>query len=298
MSERSVFRGRKLTVTDDMLVGEGACSKVYAIAEDTVVKVLKISDMSEAEREIKLAKWAIKNGIPTPISYDVVDVDGHPGLVYESLGRGNLRNALKAHPEQFDELTDDYVKLLHTINGVKVDDDRFPRTSDIFRTRLRKIKDELTDAEYSRINELMDTIPESDRLIHGDCHIKNVRVKDGALFLIDLDTLSRGDPIFEFAGIHCAYVGFNILEGGVYDSFFDVPSKLLFDLMDELCARYFADLSAEELEDNKAKISLLAYVDMIYNAVIYRQGDDEALALMKKCLREYLPQVNDLKLKY
>ena len=298
MSEISVVRGRKLRVTEDMLVGQGACSKVYAIAEDTVVKVLNLTDTAEAEREILLAKWAIKNGIPTPISYDVVDVDGHPGLVYESLGRGNLRNELKAHPERFDAVMDDYAELLHTINSVRVDDDRFPHTSDSYRKKLEYIKDELTEAEYSRMGELLSTIPETNGLVHGDCHIKNIRVKDGKLYLIDLDTLSRGDAIFEFSGMHCAYVGFNILEGGEYDSFFDVPSKLLFDIMDALYARCFTGLTDAELEENKNKISLLAYMEMVYNMKCYREGDTKAHGLMKERFRSYLHKVDDLMLKY
>lgn len=281
-----------------MLIGQGACSKVYAIADDTVVKVLFSTDMREAEREILLAKWAIKNGIPSPISYDVVEVDGHPGLVYESLGRGNLRNELKAHPERFDAVMDDYTELLHTINSVKVDDDRFPHTSEACREKLKSIKNELTDTEYSRMEKLLSTIPETDGLVHGDCHIKNIRVKDGKLFLIDLDTLSRGDAIFEFSGIHCAYMGFNILEGGVYDRFFDVPSKLLFDIMDELYVRYFKGLNEAELEENKNKISLLAYMEMVYNAKVYREGNTEALQLMKEYFRSYLYKVDDLVLKY
>lgn len=297
MSEISVFRGRKLEVTDDMLVGQGANSKVYAIAEDTVVKVLRLTDMSEAEREIKLAKWAIKNGIPTPISYDVVDVDGHPGLVYESLGRGNLRNELKQHPERFDDIMRDYTELLCTINSVHVNDDRFPHTLNDHREKLEYIKGVLTDDEYKRLSELSDTIPDSDRLIHGDCHIKNVRVKDGSLFLIDLDTLSRGDPIFELAGLHCAYVGYNILGGGDYDEFFDVPSELLYRTMDAVFAGYFEGLSEEDIEENIKKVSVAAYMRMVYNVMIYSPDNKDHLETVLGYLRSYLPQVDDLKLK-
>ena len=298
MKEWNVRRGQRLSVEEGQRIGGGAASWVYALDNGDIVKVLKHGTPEEAEREILLSKWAFLKGIPTAISYDVADVDGHQGLVYEFLGRENLRNAFRDRPESFDELMDAYLTLLHTVNGTTDDEAYLPAAIEQYRVALDRLSDLLTAEEIAKTRSLLETVPDSDTIIHGDCQIKNVRVVNGKLFLIDLDTLSRGDPIFELAALFCCYRCYPALSEESHDSFFDISSATIAKILDGILEGYYPGLPDETREENTRKIALLGWL-ITAGYVRHDTPDDTAsLQLLLNRFRETLALVDDLRLKH
>ena len=298
MEEKKVNLGRKLSLENAKLIGSGYFSEVYQISEDTVVKVLKGTDTAEAEREIRLAKWAFGHGMPTPISFDVVDVNGHPGLVYESLGRGNLKKWLLAKPEDFDEILRRYAELLRSINSIEVEPGRLPEAKDEYFEKLGFVRDMITPEQYENMSALLETIPERGTLLHRDCQIKNVRVVKGELYIIDLDTLSRGDPIFELMALCCCYDLFSCLCEGDVDDFFGMPKATLLRVYGTLLKLYFGGLPEAVIEENDRKIRLLASLHMLWFAKKNMPEKVFLRELMYKGFSEYLPLVESLRLEY
>ena len=290
MEERKVRLGRRISLEGAQPIGSGYASRVYALPDGNVVKVLRQGGPEEAEREIRLSKWAFSKGIPTAISYDVVDVDGRPGLVYESLGRGNLRNAFRDEPERFDALLADYLKLLRTVNSLTDEEGRLPAASAKYRAALEAVKDLLTPEEAARAAALLSTIPEKATLVHGDCQIKNVRVVKGELFLIDLDTLSRGDPIFELAGLFLCYRCYPELDPQPYDAFFEIGTETLTRILAGIFDGYFPGLSEEQRLQNERKAAFLARLNLL--ATLRGDGEVPTAALCR--FREALAAVDNL----
>ena len=298
MTDKPLSRGRKLSIEGASLIGSGYFGNVYQTADDTVVKVLKRGGFDEAERELRLSKWAFSKGIPTAISFDVVDVDGRPGMVYESLGRDNLRNRLRDHPEQFESVMDRYAALLRTINAVPIEENQLPSAMEDYRRFLRSAEDLMTPAEYARMTSLLETIPDRHTLLHRDCQVKNVKIKNDELFLIDLDTLSYGDPIFELAGLYCCYRAFPEMKEVDFDDFFDLSTAMLNAILDALLSRYFADLPEKARTENHHKIALLTYMYMVYWVRAESPANPHAADIMYERFRHYLSLVDDLRLTY
>lgn len=292
MEERKVRLGRRISLEGAQPIGSGYASRVYALPDGNVVKVLRQGGPEEAEREIRLSKWAFSKGLPTAISYDVVDADGRPGLVYESLGRGNLRNAFRDEPERFPELLADYLELLHTVNSISDEEGLLPAAIRKYREALAAVEDLLTPEEAARMGTLLDTVPDKATIIHGDCQIKNVRVVKGELFLIDLDTLSRGDPIFELAGLIFCYRCFPELHPQPYDAFFEIPTETLAQILEGILEGYYPGLSREDRLANGRKAELLAWLKLL---ALLREDENtpgETTALTR--FREALTGVENL----
>lgn len=298
MADVNVIRGRKLSLEGAAQIGDGFFSTVYLIGEDTVVKVLKNGSFEDAAREILLSKWAFRKGIPTAISFDVADVDGHPGLVYESLGRGNIRNELRDRPENFDSILDRYAELLKTVNSVDVDEGQLPSALSEYREKLSELRPYFTVEEYSKLRELIDTIPDAHTLVHRDCQVKNVKVVGKELYLIDLDTLSVGDPIFELMALYSCYVLFPMVKNVDFDPFFELSTEMLNRVYHALTERYFAGLEKEALSENEDRIALLAYIHMLSFVKNNPDGFKNAIPLLKSKLNELMPKLSDLKLQY
>ena len=298
MSEIKVNFGRKITLENAVRIGHGYYSEVYRIDPETVVKVLKEGTLADAEREIQLSKWALLNGIPTAISYDVADVEGHPGLVYELLGRGSLRDRILDHPEDFDRRMRQYAALLHSIHAAADTDGRLPKAADRYRARLDGLTC-FTENERRRMHGLFDTLPETSHIVHCDCHFKNIKVVNDELMLIDLDTLSRGDPIFDFACMYSSYKGFSEARHLTeIDKFFDVPVETEEKILFTVIRYYFEGLDEATLESNIEKIALLSYYDVVLFALTATTGTYYDVPGMLDVFRSLLWKVDDLRLVY
>jgi hypothetical protein len=64
--------------------------------------------------------------------------------------------------------------------------------------------------------------------------------------LIDMDTLCHGNPIYEFASIFNAYVGFENVGINTTKEFFGVPYEQCKELFDKIMHKYFSDKNDEE----------------------------------------------------
>ena len=47
----------------------------------------------------------------------------------------------------------------------------------------------------------MDAIPESDTVVHGDFHSKNVMIRNGELVLVDMANLTTGHPLYDLGSM-------------------------------------------------------------------------------------------------
>ena len=252
---------KKIDISDAKVIGEGFFSTVYRIDRDTIIKVFnRTSDPEQIERELKLAKQAFVLGIPTAISYDIVKVGEKLGVRFEMLDCISLQNAFVNYPEKYDSLIDRYVKLLKKINTTESLDPTLPDAREFFIRKVEAIKEFLDDKHYQKVKKLITSIPDRTTFVHGDCHFKNIMIQGDDFLLIDMDTLSRGHPIFELAQIRAPYVAFEEDDPGNCERFLGAKP--------ELCKKIYEDIVAgcvgRDDQSIKDKIAIVCYVHMIW----------------------------------
>src|SRR5574344_1926338 len=203
---------RVLSVDGCEVIGQGANGKVYRIDADTIIKVYNNPDsLPDIKRERELARKAFVKGIPTAIPYDVVKVGNGYGSVFELLSAQSFAKLLVKYPENFDTYIKLYVDLLKKIHATTVQPSDMPDMKKVAIDWSLFLKDYLPQDKWEKLTSLIRNVPERMTMIHGDYHIKNVMMQGNEVLLIDMDTLSYGHPIFEFASMYLAYVGFGEL---------------------------------------------------------------------------------------
>ena len=252
---------RNIDVTGCEIIGEGYFSTVYRIDKDTIVKVYKNNtSISEVERELNMAKQAFVLGIPTAISFDIVKVGDKLGVRFEMLDSVSLRDLFRDYPERFDELIQKYAKLLLTINNTEAVSVVLPDAKQKWLNKLEEIKEDLPLDKYSKLKGMLEAIPSRNTFVHGDCHFKNIMSQGGELLLIDMDTLSKGHPIFELAsGTFIPYVAFEEDDHNNSERFFGVSKELTQRIYEELTKAYLG----RDDEDLKNKIKIVGYIHLL-----------------------------------
>ena len=265
---------REISIEGKELIGEGYMGKVYRLDPDTIIKVFKRgSDISDIEREIGLAKKAFVLGVPTAIPFDIVKVkEGGYGSVFELLKSSSFNKLFINNPEKEDEYIDMYVGIIKAITSIEAKNPGdFPRKIDnaiewVNYLKENKVYDEKT---LDKLDALIKTIPEDNHLIHGDCHIKNIMMQGDEPFLIDMDTLGVGHPIFELTAIFLTYIGYPDKFPGNVEDFLGIEDRLAKKLFNKTIESLYKDKTDDERKQIVEKCALLGYMWLTYKTLIF-----------------------------
>ena len=268
-------RLREINVDGCEIVGRGAIGTVYRIDEDTIVKVYDLPDISMIENEQQRAKLALLKGIPTAISYDVVKVGEKYGSVFEMLKATTLNDALVASPERRDEIVEAYARFIHQIHDVEMEPGELPEAKTVFLDYLVDLRLLLGEALYARLRALLEAMPDNLHVVHGDIQMKNIMVIGENLMLIDMDTLSVGDPVFDLMGVYMSYLLFNEDEPDNTLKFLGLTSELCDFVYEKTLACYFSDRDMTATRELEKRIRAVAYVRFLYLVAVLDIGKPE-----------------------
>ena len=268
-------RLREINVDGCEIVGRGAIGTVYRIDEDTIVKVYDLPDISMIENEQQRAKLALLKGIPTAISYDVVKVGEKYGSVFEMLKATTLNDALVASPERRDEIVEAYARFIHQIHDVEMEPGELPEAKTVFLDYLVDLRLLLGEALYARLRALLEAMPDNLHVVHGDIQMKNIMVIGENLMLIDMDTLSVGDPVFDLMGVYMSYLLFNEDEPDNTLKFLGLTSELCDFVYEKTLACYFSDRDMTATQELEKRIRAVAYVRFLYLVAVLDIGKPE-----------------------
>ena len=194
---------RKIDLSTCEKVGAGGNGAVYRVSEDEIVKVNFNPDTYEdLDKELAKAKEAFFLGIPTAISFDLVDCgEGRRGVVYETIKNSTLGESIQKDPSCMEELTDKYIEQLNLLHSTHTDNPVFGSAKDSYRKQVEAASRFLTEEEGQLLNLILEALPEGDRLVHGDAHPKNIMIQNGEMLWIDMEGMSVGHPIYDLISI-------------------------------------------------------------------------------------------------
>lgn len=194
---------RKIDLEKCERIGFGANGAVYRVSDDEIVKVnFNSSTYASLDLELAKAKEAFLLGIPTAISFDMVDCgEGKRGVVYETIKSKTLGETIQNNPESMEELTDMYIKQLNMLHSTHTDNPVFSSAKDSFRKQVEDSSKYLTEEEGQMLQKILDVLPEGDRLVHCDAHPKNLMIQNGEILWIDMEQMAVGHPIYDIISI-------------------------------------------------------------------------------------------------
>ncbi len=258
-------RLREISVDGCEVIGKGMFGTVYRIDPETIVKVYGTPDCIPMIRnEQRLAKLAFVKGVPTAISYDIVKVGENYGSVFELLDAQSFNDYLINEPDDFDGILRNYVDFLKVIHGAEMDKGTLPAAKNRFIEYLDVIKGYLNADQYEKLHGLLTALPDDLHMVHGDFQMKNVMLVGDEPMLIDMDTISTGQPIFDLQALYVTYVAFPEDEPGNLRSFLGIPDEWGGRIWQDIMKYYFDTADESALKTKCEKIQLLAMVRFLY----------------------------------
>ena len=255
---------RVVSVEGCEVIGEGFNGKVYRIDRDNVVKTYKNADaLAEIQHEREVARLALVLGVPTAISYDVVKVGESYGSVFELLDANSFSKILAREPERFDWCVTEYVKMLKKIHSIVVPEGKLPKVKEKTLSAIARMKDSLPDGLGDKLMRMVEAIPDSDHMIHGDFHTKNIVHSGDEVLTIDMDTLSVGHPVFELMRMYNSYVGYSEYDPQIVLDFQGYPAETARRFWHETLAEYLGTRDEDRINAVEEKVRVLSYSILI-----------------------------------
>lgn len=275
-------------------IAKGANGAVYRYDDETIVKQYFNRDaLPEIMQERENSRRAFVLGVNTAIPYGIVRIGDGYGSLTELLNATSVTKLIRANKEDLTQSVAYFVDTLKEINSTEVEEGALPDFKKWVLEWADFLSSYLDEANAQKMRTLIEGIPDSNYMIHGDYHSNNVMVQNGEPILIDMDTLAVGHPVLELGSTFNAYVGFSELDKTVIESFLGIDVDTAREFWNLSLARYLGtdDKNAIEAVENKAKV--IGYMRLLRRC-LRRDGDETTVNHYRTKLIEVLNKVDTL----
>ncbi|MBQ5581992.1 MAG: phosphotransferase, partial [Bacteroidales bacterium] len=215
------------------------------------------------DKELAKAKEAFLLGIPTAISFDLVDCgDGKRGVVYETIKSRTLGETIQSCPERMEELTDRYIEQLNILHAVHTDNPVFGSAKDNYKKQVESASKYLSEEEGKMLQQILEVLPEGDRLVHCDAHPKNIMIQNGDMLWIDMEGMAVGHPIYDLISISAVLNGVRTDEITMGICGMDIATVLKFK--ECFIKKYFKTEDAAMIQKYSSLIDVLRLIRAIF----------------------------------
>ena len=280
-------------------IGRGVNGTIYRIDQDNVVKVYNNADaLADIQHEREMAKLALILGVPTAISYDVVKVGNSYGSVFELLNARSFTKILTDEPQKLDWCVEEFVALLKKIHGTVVPEGKLKDIKETVLYWVSTMQSCLPADAAEKLLALVQAVPHNNHMIHGDYHTKNIELQNDEVLLIDMDTLSVGNPVFEFAHIYNSLIGFSEWDHEHIKRFQGYDFETAKAFWAKTLAAYLETDDAAKLRDAEEKIRIVSYTRLLSRSIRHGECETETgkheFSLWKGELLELLEKTDTL----
>lgn len=280
---------RSVSIEGCSKIGAGACGEVYRLDDETIIKLYYPHVSKETiELEKSLAKKAFVMGVPTAISYDIVDCDGRTGVVYELIKSKTIGELIREDESRLEEYVAMYADVCRQIHSITAEPGILPTFKELNREDIPKVV-EITDEERQLLYDFLDMLPDPMNCLHGDLNINNIMVQNGECCLIDMGEFSTGTPMFDISRIIFS-MEFATPDEDEYNSFYKMPQTTVTRILRLFLRDYFGCDSLEEAAAKNPEVEWLYPLAWFRCCTSMLKGDrwPEKRAMVHALLREKL----------
>ena len=274
---------RRMSVEGCEFIAKGANGAVYRYDDETILKTYFAKDaLPEIKQERENARKAFVLGINTAIPYGIVRVGDGYGTVTELLNATSITKMIRANPNDMTQAATHYVAMLKNIHSISVKDGEVPDMKETALAWADFVADHIPEAQGKKLRALIEAVPKTNTLMHGDYHTNNIMVQNEEPLLIDMDTLCMGHPVFELGSMFNAFVGFTELDHQNTMDFFGYSFETAGKFWNMALKMYLGTEDEAVCRSVEEKAMIIGYIRMLRRA-IRRPNEAQSPAKIARC---------------
>ena len=284
----------RISVDNCEFIAKGANGAVYRYDDETIVKQYFNRDaLPEIMQERENSRRAFVLGVNTAIPYGIVRIGDGYGSLTELLNATSVTKLIRANTSDLSQSVAYYVDTIKEVHAIETQPGDLPDFKKWVLEWVDFLRDYLDDAHAQKMKTLVEGIPDSNFIIHGDYHTNNVMVQNGEPVLIDMDTLAVGHPILELGSMFNAFVGFGEADREGSESFFGFDYGTANRFWRLSLARYLGTADENTIIDVENKAKVIGYMRLLRRC-LRRDADATTVNLYRTNLTEAIDKVDTL----
>ena len=289
---------KEVSIDGCKLIGRGAKGDVYRYDDELIIKVYNENNTySDVEREIELSRKAFVMGLPTAISFGIVAVGDRYGSMLELLDSPSVSQCIATTPRRVEYYAQLMADIAHMIHDTHTDDSAFPHAIDTMKAWVNEGIARDDEELAARLLVLIENLPETNCLVHGDFHTGNVLLQNGEPILIDLDRMAVGHPIVDLTGIYMSYVAYGEEDPKRTLDFMEFSYDIARSFFDTFIRRYLKTDDESKITEVTDKAALMCYariIRQIRKKRILSEKDTDSKDKLIERIRGLLDRVDSL----
>jgi aminoglycoside phosphotransferase (APT) family kinase protein len=179
------------------LLGRGYTADVYVWDAGRVLKLFHRGATSDrAEREFRATKSVHAAGLPSPAVYDLIELDGRLGIVFERLHGRSMLEEVQRKPWTLVAAARQLARL-HVVMHERLGPAELPPVKARFREWI--VAADRSQADKVAALAELDALSDGDAVCHGDFHPANVLRTTRGWVAVDWGAAFRGPPSADVA---------------------------------------------------------------------------------------------------
>jgi uncharacterized protein (TIGR02172 family) len=181
----------------DKLIGRGLTAEIYAWNEGQALKLFNAGiSRRTVEYEANLTRIIHATGLPVPAIGEIIEIDGRFGVEMERLAGISMLDMLTRSPWKYPFLARKLAELQADMHTRRVPE--LPPLGEVLARKINQA-DKLSQNVRQAALRALESLPEDDKLLHGDFHPGNILLTKHGPMIIDWIDASRGRPILDIA---------------------------------------------------------------------------------------------------
>lgn len=284
----------RISLDNCEFIAKGANGAVYRYDSETIVKQYFNRDaLPEIMQERENSRRAFILGVNTAIPYGIVRIGDSYGSLTELLNATSVTKLIRSDPDDLSQSVAYYIDTVKELHSIETNDGDLPDFRKWVLEWVEFLAEHLDDAHAQKMRSLVEGIPHSNFIIHGDYHSNNVMVQNGEPIIIDMDTLSVGHPVLELGSMFNAYVGFGEADRKGSENFFGFNRETSIRFWRLSLARYLGTDDEKIIDETENKAKIIGYM-RILRRCLRRNGDEATINYYRTRLIETLDKVDTL----
>ena len=175
----------------------GRTAEIYAWNAEQVLKLFRDGwPAASVEYEARIARTIQAAGLPVPAVGEVIEISGRHGLIYERVVGRSMLDSFRGQPwtlVRFAQMLTDLHVAMHDRSVPELPSRRKRLEQNI--RGAGALSPELAEAAL----HILHTLPDGDRLLHGDFHPDNILLTAQGPIIIDWNDAATGHPLADVA---------------------------------------------------------------------------------------------------
>ena len=285
---------RKIDLDSCEFIAKGANGAVYRYDNETIVMQYFNRDaLPEIMQERENARRAFVLSVNTAIPYGIVRIGDGYGSLTELLNATSVTKLIRANNKDLSQSVAYYIDAIKEVHSIETQEGDLPDFKKWVLEWVDFLAGYLDDAHAEKMRALIEGIPDSNYIIHGDYHTNNVMVQNGEPILIDMDTLAVGHPVLELGSMFNAFVGFGEVDREGSESFFGFDTETAHRFWHLSLARYLGTDDESAIADVENKAKVIGYMRLLRRC-LRRDANEATVNHYKTNLTKAIDNVDSL----